>query len=61
MSATTRSFLAVRTTVVVGLLLLLLTGVGRTQQPTTSRAAEPRLSPQQRAEALLKQMTIEEK
>ena len=61
MSVTRRSFLAVRTAVVVGLLLVLLTGVGRTQQPTASRATDPNLTAQQRADALLKQMTIEEK
>ena len=61
MSVTRRSFIAVRTAVVVGLLLVLLTGAGRTQQPTAGRATDPNLTAQQRADALLKQMTIEEK
>ena len=61
MRVTGRSFLAVRTAVVVGLLLVLLTGAGRTQQPTAGRATDPNLTAQQRADALLKQMTIEEK
>ena len=61
MSVTRRSFLAVRTAVVVGLLLVLLTGAGRTQQPTAGRATDPNLTAQQRADSLLKQMTIEEK
>lgn len=50
-----------RTTVVMGLLLFLLIGVGRAQQGTTGRAADPKLTPLQRADALLRQMTIEEK
>ena len=50
-----------RKTISIGLLLFLLTGVGRTQQATTGRTADPKLTPMQRADALLKQMTIEEK
>ena len=50
-----------RRAVLAGLLLVLLTGVGRTQQPAAARATSPTLTPQQRADALLKQMTIEEK
>ena len=60
MRVTGRSFLAVRTAFVVGLFVL-LTEVGRTQQPTASRATDLNLTAQQRAEELLQQMTIEEK
>jgi len=50
-----------RKTVVIGLLLFLLIGVGRAQQGTTGRAADPKITPMQRADAQLKQMTVEEK
>ena len=50
-----------RIAVVIGLLLFLLIGVGRAQQGTTGRAADTKLTPMQRADALLKQMTVEEK
>lgn len=50
-----------RKAVVVGLLLVLLTGVARTQQGTTGKGVDPTLTPMQRADALLRQMTVEEK
>ena len=50
-----------RQTIIIASMLFVLTGAGGAQQRTTAAPQSPNLTPLQRAEALLHQMTIEEK
>jgi hypothetical protein len=50
-----------RNAILIAAVLFLLSGAGRAQQGTTGTPREPKLTAEQRADALLRQMTVEEK
>jgi len=50
-----------RNTILIVAVLFLLSGAGRAQQKPTGAPPDPKLTTEQRADALLRQMTVEEK